>query len=139
MKEITSFRGKYAFLSNFYECDVPFNGTIYRSAESAFQAQKCPEYAKEFQLLSAKEAKAISRKIKLRSDWDQVRTSIMYQIIYSKFYYNEELRQKLLDTGDRNLIEGNTWGDTYWGVCNGIGENYLGRILMLVRDEFRNK
>lgn len=136
MKVIKSFRGPHAFLSNFYECDVPFNGTVYKSAESAFQAQKCPVYAKEFQTLSACDAKRISKKIALRSDWETIKTTIMYLIVRSKFEHNPDLQRKLLDTGNAVLIEGNTWDDRYWGVCNRKGENYLGRILMLVRDEF---
>ena len=41
----------------------------------------------------------------------------------------------LIQTGDSVLIEGNTWGDRVWGVCNGVGENRLGRILMKIRSE----
>lgn len=37
--------------------------------------------------------------------------------------------------GDAELIEGNTWGDRIWGVCDGVGENRLGKILMRVRAE----
>ena len=45
-----------------------------------------------------------------------------------------ELRTKLADTEDEELIEGNTWNDTYWGVCRGVGENHLGKLLMEVRE-----
>lgn len=47
------------------------------------------------------------------------------------------LREKLLATGDAELVEGNTWGDRFWGVCNGVGQNWLGRLLMQVRDEIK--
>ena len=59
----------------------------------------------------------------------------MYEIVKDKFSRNPELRVKLLNTGDIELIEGNYWGDTFWGVCNGKGENHLGKILMRVRKE----
>ena len=50
---------------------------------------------------------------------------------------NPELGNKLLETGNQELVEGNTWGDIFWGVCNGKGQNWLGKILMMVRDEIR--
>jgi predicted NAD-dependent protein-ADP-ribosyltransferase YbiA (DUF1768 family) len=55
--------------------------------------------------------------------------------VKDKFSRNPELRVKLLNTGDLQLVEGNYWGDTFWGVCNGKGENHLGKILMRVRKE----
>lgn len=61
----------------------------------------------------------------------------MHDIVRAKFEQNPDLRQKLLSTGSEELIEGNTWGDTFWGVCKGSGQNWLGRILMFVRDEVR--
>jgi len=57
----------------------------------------------------------------------------MADIVYQKFLQNPELRDKLLATNDAYLVEGNNWKDTYWGICNGVGENWLGRILMIVR------
>ena len=57
--------------------------------------------------------------------------------VVARAWSDPEYRQRLLDTGDRELIEGNTWGDRFWGVCRGEGENKLGRILMRVRDELR--
>jgi hypothetical protein len=60
----------------------------------------------------------------------------MYGLILGKFQ-DPELKTKLLATGDAELIEGNWWGDVYWGVCNGEGRNELGKILMQVRDELR--
>ena len=75
----------------------------------------------------------------LRDDWEAVKIQIMYQIVYAKFSQNPLLKQKLLDTGDAYLQEGNTWYDTFWGVCNGVGQNNLGYILMRVREELRNK
>ena len=48
-----------------------------------------------------------------------------------------ELREALLNTDNAKLIEGNWWGDKFWGICNGVGENNLGKLLMEVRDEIR--
>lgn len=62
----------------------------------------------------------------------------MYEVCRAKFLQNPDLADKLVATGDAELIEGNTWGDTVWGVCNGSGENRLGEILMRVRSEIQN-
>ncbi len=61
----------------------------------------------------------------------------MYRLLRAKFTQNSEIRQKLLDTGSAYLEETNYWHDTFWGVYNGNGENHLGKLLMLVRDEIR--
>ena len=68
---------------------------------------------------------------------EEVKDQIMYEIVLNKFSQNEELREKLIATGDEYLAEGNTWHDTYWGVCNGKGKNKLGKILMQVREELK--
>jgi len=65
--------------------------------------------------------------------WDGAKLGIMAQLVVQKFTNNAVLAQRLHDTGDAELIEGNTWGDTFWGICKGKGENHLGRILMEVR------
>lgn len=62
--------------------------------------------------------------------------SLMYDVIEQKFLQNPVLMQKLIKTKDAKLIEGNTWGDRYWGMCNGVGENKLGEILMMVRGKY---
>ena len=64
-----------------------------------------------------------------------VKVKLMFDLVTEKFKQNPELKQKLLETGNQELIEGNTWNDTFWGVCNGQGQNWLGKILMLVRSE----
>ena len=66
---------------------------------------------------------------------NDVKDNIMYFIIRNKFIQNDDLMEKLVATGNAELIEGNWWKDTYWGVCEGIGENKLGKILMQVRKE----
>ena len=134
---ITSFRGEYAFLSNFYPTVLYLNGEMYPSAEHAFQAAKSLD--KDIRLSisvcrSPKEAKEAGRLVSLRPDWEDVKVDIMYNILKSKFE-NLELSQKLKNTKDEELIEGNTWGDKFWGVCKGEGKNTLGILLMKVRDE----
>ena len=95
------------------------------------------EQRKNFLGLDPSSAKRKGRRVKLRDDWEEVKDQIMYEIVLNKFSQNEELRKKLIATGDEYLTEGNTWHDTYWGVCNGKGKNKLGKILMQVREELK--
>ena len=134
-KQIRSFRGEYSFLSNFYNTPVG----EYRNAEAAFQAAKCvlPSDKAKFKNLSAVEAKRLGRRVKMRSDWNRVKVNVMLDIVRQKFANNPVLAQKLMATDGMELIEGNTWGDTTWGVDErtGKGDNWLGKILMQVRRE----
>lgn len=136
---ISEFRGEYAFLSNFYQCKVPYMGRVFENAEAAFQAAKCPKIVDDFVGLDPSRAKAKGRHVPLRSNWNAIKDRIMYDILMAKFTHNPDLRAKLLETGDQELQEGNTWGDIYWGVCNGRGKNMLGRLLMEVRFELNVK
>ena len=89
--------------------------------------------------MTSPEAKALGRKIELRPDWDSVKDIVMYDVCKLKFTTHTDLKEKLLSTGDAELIEGNYWGDVYWGVCNGIGKNKLGKTLMRIRSELREE
>ena len=138
---IDQFRGDYSFLSNMYDAPVTYNGITYRNAEAAFQAQKDPRRSQEFANLSGKEAKQKGGKsgdITLRQDWDEVKTDIMNDVVRQKFLQNKQLAEKLKNTGDRRIIEGNTWGDTEWGVYQGKGANKLGKILEEIRENLKD-
>ena len=134
---IDSFAREYEFLSNFYPAEVVYQGIKYKNNEAAFQAQKTKDIKDRFQFasLNPSEAKKLGRRIELRSDWEQVKTNVMYEICLAKFTQNADLKQKLLDTHDEYLEEGNTWNDRVWGTVNGVGENRLGKILMRIREE----
>ena len=140
---IDSFRGPYAFLSNFYSAEVTYNGLTYQNNEAAFQAQKVldDEKRKSFINLPPNKAKYTGRRVQLRSDWEDIKVGIMEDIVRAKFTQNPELASKLIDTGDSELIEGNNWRDTFWGVSSstGKGQNHLGIILMKIRKELVNK
>lgn len=141
--DITSFRGEYDFLSNFYEATVDFGGLRYLNSEAAFQAQKCQsdEERYAFLYLPAAKAKRRGRQVELRPDWQAVKVGLMEEIVRAKFRQHPELAARLLATDGCRLIEANTWNDTCWGVDadTGQGENNLGRILMKIRDELRNE
>lgn len=139
MNKIDSFKGKYFFLSNFYTANVTFEGLTYLNNEAAFQAQKCikSEMKERFCSMDPSRAKHRGRSVQLRPDWEKVKESYMYQIVKAKFTQNDDLRNKLIETGDMYLEEGNDWGDKTWGTVKGVGRNLLGKILMKVRDELK--
>lgn len=134
---IDSFFGPYRFLSNFEPCTVEYDGMTYTCSEAAYQAAKTTDVSLRiaFTTMNGSKAKFAGQKLTLRPDWNEVKVHAMYEIVKDKFSRNPELKLKLLQTGDLQLIEGNYWGDKFWGVCNGEGENHLGKILMRVRKE----
>lgn len=140
-RDITSFRGRFEFLSNFYEAPLEYDGLQFGSGEAAFQAQKCTNRNEKlsFQTMRPSEAKRAGRKVLLRPDWEQVKLQLMEEIVRAKFTQNTDLAQMLLATEDRLIQEGNTWHDVFWGVDikSGEGENHLGKILMNLRNELR--
>lgn len=136
---INEFKGEYYFLSNFYNKPVTWEGITYLNNEAAFQSAKIlNKFArKRFATLDPSSAKKEGRRVQLRNDWEKVKYNIMYEICFAKFSQNEDLKVKLLETGDEHLEEGNTWGDKIWGTVNGEGQNNLGKILMRIRKELK--
>lgn len=134
---INRFAGRYAFLSNFH---VEADGL---SGEHRFQAAKTLDPAEHARVLAAKTpgaSKGVGRHVHLRADWERVKVSVMVDVVTQKFE-DPALRTLLLDTGDAELVEGNTWGDVFWGVDlrSGEGLNVLGQILMGVRASIRQE
>jgi len=131
----SKFKGKLAFLSNFYPC--PHMGRN-MTAEHIYQAGKATRPEDVEYIISASspdDAKKRGREIKIRPDWDKVKLQVMESTLRQKFK-DPELRHKLVSVSPEDLVEENWWGDTYWGVCNGIGENQLGKLLLKLREEF---
>jgi ribA/ribD-fused uncharacterized protein len=137
---IKEFQGEYRFLSNFYPAKVVFEGELYPAVEHAYVAAKTLDKEMRRQIaaiVKASDVKRFGRKIELRPDWDDVKLSIMEELVRQKFTNNPELKQKLLATDDWTIEEGNYWNDTFWGVCRGRGQNHLGKIITKVRNELR--
>lgn len=138
---IGSFQGKYRWLSNFAWCPVVYDDAVYPTVEHAYQASKTLKLLERMDVqiaTSAGEAKKLGRQVTLRPDWNTVKLSIMEKLLRQKFFIHE-FSNKLLDTGDEEIVEVNTWGDTYWGVCNGHGQNQLGKLLMKIREDLRDR
>jgi hypothetical protein len=135
---ITAFTSQYRFLSNFYLSPMLLGGREWPSVEHAYQAMKSTEYAEQECIRAAAipgEAKRMGRKVKLHPAWDSHKVDIMSRCLHSKFCCNRELAEKLMETAPAELVEGNTWGDRYWGQVDGEGENMLGKLLMQLRSE----
>jgi len=145
---ILEFKDKHFFLSNFYPCTINLDGIVFPSAEHAFQAHKCQNKEDLMRIINAKspsEAKRLGRQVSLRPYWEDIKEFVMLRVVKAKFTQNADLQVKLKKTYPCLLVEGNTWGDTYWGVdlrrpdknakYGFVGQNRLGEILMLVRRE----
>lgn len=144
MDAITEFRGPTRWLSNFARVDIigP-DGLVYRNTEAAYHAFKTDDPDERYLLRTAPTAKAamdLARegRITERPNWKEVRLDAMTNVNVQKF--NQfDFALKLLRTRNAELIEGNDWGDTFWGVCNGVGENQLGKLLMRIRADLRSR
>jgi len=140
MKIIAGFFGEFHFLSNFEIS--PFAdrfGTKWASNEHYYQAHKTADADWKKRIQEAEtpgKAKGLGRKAPMHKAFELTKEIIMVRGLRYKFQQNNALREKLLATGSSILIEENNWGDQYWGQCNGIGQNMLGKCLMIVRDEF---
>lgn len=139
-KVIDSFHGKNKFLSNFYPAPVMLDGKEYSTVEHAYQAAKTLSIVRRViirGLAKPGDAKKYGKDLEIREDWEDVRLDIMKELVTCKFTEHVKLKEKLLATGNQELIEGNYWGDMFWGVYKGQGKNNLGRILMRVREKLR--
>lgn len=136
---MNSFKG--TVFSNMYVLQVPieYQEILYYSNENFFQAMKTTdiEVRKHIASVNPYESKRIGKTIDLRPDWLEIRMKVMEVGLERKFR-DPVLAKALLATGNAELVEANTWGDTYWGVCKGVGQNHLGRLLMQLRTELNN-
>jgi hypothetical protein len=137
---ITEFRGQWTKFSNYSHCSIWYEGHIYPSVEHAYQAAKSlneEERRKIRHLPTANQAKQAGKKIDLRKDWDKVKLQIMEILVREKFSQEPE-RSILLSSKNEELIEGNWWGDKFWGQSPlGNGQNHLGKLLMKIREEMQ--
>lgn len=135
---INSFMGGYRFLSNFWPAWVTLDGLKYQTVEHAYQAAKTVHADARERIRvcrSPGDAKRLGKSVAIRADWESIKLATMEDLVRQKFAGNQDLARQLLNTTGAELIEGNTWGDQFWGVCRGHGENHLGKILMRVRAE----
>lgn len=137
---VLGFFAGFRWLSNFHLCPIQYQGVVYPAVENAYMAAKCiiPEQRKVFVTSSPSQAKKLGQAVQLRSDWEDVKLNIMYELNEQKYANNPDLRERLIATDRKYLEETNYWGDVYWGVCKQEGKNHLGKIIMQVRSELIN-
>lgn len=142
---IDSFEGETRWASNFWPAPVTYEDLTYPTVEHAFQAAKTLDKEERMMICCLPTPGQAKRaggrragKIHLRADWEHIKLQVMEDLVRQKFTRYPVLAAKLLATGDRKLIEGNNWGDDFWGVPKGKpGKNHLGLILMKVRQELK--
>ena len=133
--KIEGFFNEFRFLSNFHPSEIIVDGITYPTVEHAYQALKCDNKDQRNKIAKTNtpgQAKRMGRGIQLRSNWDTIRVPIMHTLLEEKFKI-PEFRDSLIMTYPHSLEETNNWNDQFWGVCNGAGENQLGKLLMKVR------
>ena len=138
---INGFFGEYRFLSNFHPSPIIVDSKTYQTVEHFYQASKATdiedhEYVRLCE--SPGIAKKLGKRIQIRPDWEDIKISVMTRGLYAKFDQNKHLIEKLLATGDEELVELNYWGDKFWGVSQGSGLNTLGKLIMEIRAEYNN-
>jgi hypothetical protein len=133
--------GISAGFSNFTSHPVEIKGFgAFFTSEAAIQAYKNPmdkEYVeKQENTQNPITSKRLGRKTELRSDWIEVCDKIAYKVIKAKFNQNLELKENLIRTGLRPIVQ-HTRSDYFWGDGgDGTGRNKLGKILTNIREEF---
>lgn len=155
---ITRFKGQHQFLSNFYRVRVEWEGVEYPTLEHAYQAVKTVNMTWREKIRNADtpgQAKSLGRRVPLVMGWDNLRLIVMEELLRNKFdpAHHMSMTHLLTLTGDRMLVDGNDWGDRFWGmewhpmlvgtgtiadpqVPGGwVGENWLGKLLMKIRKE----
>lgn len=141
---INHFRKEYSWLSNFQSVDIVYDNVTYPSVENFYVAMKTKDkdIREKISKMSANQAKKFGRTLELREDWEKVKLDVMTWGLCEKFK-QEPFKTKLLNTGAENIVEGNYWEDTFWGVDlkenPNIGENYLGRLIMTVRKVLKDE
>lgn len=131
-------KDKYGYLNNFYLAKMFIYDKYWDTVEHAYQAQKASDPIEYDSILNAKtprEARNLGQKVKMRPDWDHVKYDIMKECVLAKFSQHQDLKEKLLATGNEDIVEDSPI-DYYWGCgADGSGKNMLGKILMQVRTE----
>ena len=139
---ISSFTGDYRWLSNFSSHSFYGPSNVwFKTNEHFYQSMKTVDVEEKERIINCDTpncAKKLGQLCTIRSDWNNIKLDIMRIGLRNKFNQNPIIKQYLIDTGDEELIEGNYWGDRYWGVCNGEGQNWLGKLLMELRTNFKH-
>ena len=139
-KTIAEFKGEYE-LSADYPCNIIINGITYTSATSYFCALKAvsPGMRKKIARLSPNKARQKCALLPTNEDYEQNKETYYFMANAAKFDQNPELKEKLLATGEGKLINTVTYRDEWAGVRGETGKNMLGKVLMDLREKYREE
>ena len=136
--------GPYYEFTNFYAAGIVLDDKMWPTTEHYFQAQKffgTPYVEMIRNLPTPREAFQMARDPAVtrwkRKDWEDIKDGCMLKALKCKFAQHRNLAKKLVETGDKQLVE-HTANDSYWGDGgDGSGQNKLGKLLMQVRRELQ--
>ncbi len=130
-------------LSNFSAFNLVWKDLVFPTSEHAYQWEKFDSVlfpkikASIYLASSAHEAFKLAEVHKENRflNWDDIKVPIMKNILRAKVSQHEYVIRKLLETGNRKLIE-DSWRDPYWGWgADKQGTNMLGTLWMEIREE----
>ena len=137
----------YGCFSNFSPHSIELQGTYWSTVEHYYQAQKFVGTVDDVVIPTIhaaptpEQAAALGRDRTrtVRTDWEQAKTQVMHAAVMKKFLTHLDIQAVLISTGDLLIVE-NSPTDCYWGCGqDNTGQNHLGKILMSVRQEIRQK
>lgn len=138
-KEVFFYEQDFYVLSNFSAFNISWKGIIFDTSEQVYHWEKFPDYPQaRYEIFAAKSAHDAFKAARKYDEyklpyWNDVKVSIMLSILWAKVRQHEYVYKKLMDTGDRQLIE-NSWRDSEWGWGpNKDGKNLLGEAWMAIR------
>lgn len=136
--------GEYGYLATYSNYGFFKDGIYWKTSEHYYQAQKFLDPKIKKRIAEAKTPKIASyigrdRNLNIRKDWEKIKQDIMFYAVYYKFKQNNDIKKKLLNTGNAEIVEA-TVKENYWGCGpNNDGKNYYGKILVKVREKLRNE
>ncbi len=142
-KQIFFYENEFYVFSNFSSFAIEWKGKLYMTSEHAYHSEKFEDEELKEKILNARSAHealklAEANKDKYREDWEEIKLDVMKEILRTKVEQHPYVKKKLLESGNRELIE-DSWRDPFWGWGpNKDGENHLGKLWMEVREEYRS-
>lgn len=134
---VTEFKGDNFFLHTAKLCNFQYDGFYWESIDVAFDYARVIDKSNAYRFLGLNscQSKLLANSLPNVENWDSIKLDVMYELNKCKFLQNRDLMDRLCST-DYYLANNNSYGDSYWGIHNGVGKNYLGLILMLIRKEY---
>lgn len=140
--QIFFYEQEFYIFSNFSSFKLNWKGYDWMTSEHAYHSEKFEDENILKQLKETRSAHdafkfAVANKNKYKKNWDDIKLSVMKEILRAKVEQHPYVKKKLLESGNKELIE-NSWRDSFWGWGeNKNGQNHLGKLWMEVREEIK--